>query len=344
MADNGLKKLIETNLSRREQAISACPVPPQEHILALVGDIESEDSLESVRTDPYWPKWNSPWWKMTLLHEMGLDHMIPRITAEALLKKIDAQYLHFFPTREEELPDGCDPIRHIICHCALGIIYGMFSGMGMDVDSLLPWAREWFVKYQMPDGGYNCDEGAYLREKPRSSFLSSIPPLETLLLKTGGNHTPGERDTLDRGARYFIDRKLCRSISKGMSVIKRSWFHTAFPRYYKYDILRGLTFVTCWAEAMKKTLPVDSIAEALAVLNSQLDSEGRMAPGRNTLMEEGTCLMLGGGKWEFVNDARMFDLLEEVSRIGQPSIFLTREWYGCITRLAALDEMGLLST
>jgi hypothetical protein len=28
-------------------------------------------ALESIEADPYWPKWDSPWWQMLLLHEMA---------------------------------------------------------------------------------------------------------------------------------------------------------------------------------------------------------------------------------------------------------------------------------
>jgi len=27
-------------------------------------------ALQSIERDPYWPKWDSPWWHMVLLHEM----------------------------------------------------------------------------------------------------------------------------------------------------------------------------------------------------------------------------------------------------------------------------------
>lgn len=33
--------------------------------------LSSDLALKMVDADAYWPKWNSPWWHMLLLHEMG---------------------------------------------------------------------------------------------------------------------------------------------------------------------------------------------------------------------------------------------------------------------------------
>ena len=33
--------------------------------------LNSDSGIKEVEADPYWPKWNSPWWHTLLLHEMG---------------------------------------------------------------------------------------------------------------------------------------------------------------------------------------------------------------------------------------------------------------------------------
>ena len=38
----------------------------------------------------------------------------------------------------------------------------IIAACGVEVDRALPWARPWFVRYQMSDGGLNCDSDAYL--------------------------------------------------------------------------------------------------------------------------------------------------------------------------------------
>src|SRR6185369_16599912 len=122
-------------------------------------------------------------------------------------------------------------------HCQLGCVFQVLVACGVDVDARLPWIRPWFLRYQLPDGGLNCDEEAYTKATPRSSIVSTLPPLEAILLGTKRAFTPGEEKFLDRGARYLLDRRLWRSVSKGGAVIDESWRRVAFPRFYFYDLL-----------------------------------------------------------------------------------------------------------
>ena len=39
--------------------------------------LKSVEALRTVDADAYWPKWNSPWWHMLMLHEMGESKRIP---------------------------------------------------------------------------------------------------------------------------------------------------------------------------------------------------------------------------------------------------------------------------
>ena len=61
------------------------------------------------------------------------------------------------PDPPGRVPGGADPHRDVSCHCALGSIHQVLAACGVDVDRALPWIRPWFVRYQMADGGLNCD-------------------------------------------------------------------------------------------------------------------------------------------------------------------------------------------
>ena len=74
-----------------------------------VSYLASENSLQSIEQDPYWPKWNSPWWHMSLLYEMGLAKEIPRNTVLKMAQVLKNHYLPIFPTKEGEIPEGTDP-------------------------------------------------------------------------------------------------------------------------------------------------------------------------------------------------------------------------------------------
>ena len=130
-------------------------------------------ALESIEADPYWPKWDSPWWQMLLLHEMGLTSHIPSAIVEAIIDALDSYYLKVFPFTESEVPVGVDPLNQVACHCQLGTMHQLLTAYGVDVDSRLPWLRPWYLRYQLNDGGLNCDGSLY---KNGSEELSSVHP------------------------------------------------------------------------------------------------------------------------------------------------------------------------
>lgn len=104
---------------------------------------------------------------MMLLREMGETRRIPESAIEALMSELER-------TPSTEFLDGSD--YH--CHCALGCVYQLLAGYGVDVDSRLPWIRQWFLRYQMADGGFNCDAEAYSVEgECPSSMVGAIAPL-----------------------------------------------------------------------------------------------------------------------------------------------------------------------
>lgn len=285
-----------------------------DEVRRCVEGLATPDALASIRRDPYWPKWDSPWWQMTLLWEMGEGARIPRPFAEVMTTAIDEHYLHFFPLRPEDAP-GVDTRRHGLCHCMVGTMWQVLLAAGIDVHARLPWIREWFARYQISDGGWNCDETAYLRPTPRSSFLSTVPVLEALLLVS--DRTAEEERMLDRGADYLVSRRLHRSISRHR-VADPDWLVLTFPRFYFYDVLRGLAFLRRWAALRGASLPEDVTREAAAAVRAQVRdgavvvghrawTNAREEPGR----EKGT--------------ATTFELLERVSVIGEPNPWLTRQ-------------------
>src|SRR5688500_3902284 len=125
---------------------------------ASVVCLASDLALASLAEDSYWPKWDSPWWHMVLLFELGEARRIPTQAVRAMVAALDALPLHTFPLRPEDWPPGLHPSRHSSCHCALGCIDQVLGACGVDVDAELPWIRPWFPRYQMRDGGLNCDE------------------------------------------------------------------------------------------------------------------------------------------------------------------------------------------
>lgn len=302
---------------------------PLDETLAYLASDEAEASIEA---DPYWPKWDAPWWRMILLHEMGLARRIPARAIETLVRVLPAHCLHTFPFRIEEVPPGIDPVRQIACHCQLGTGYSMLSAAGVDVDAALPWIRPWFLRYQLPDGGLNCDEAAYTRPAPRSSIVSTLPPLEAVLFHTPRPFTAAEEGFVDRGAAYILERRLWRSVSRGGAPMDERFAQLCFPRFYLYDLLRGLAWLARWAEARDRSLPREAVREAVDLIERQVH-DGALAPARRAIEGVTTLRRAPDGTWRRGEPASTFPLLDAVSAPGVPSPYLARAWAELAPRL-----------
>lgn len=341
------------------------------HIQESIDFLASAGAKEMVVREPYWPKWNSPWWHALLLEEMGLASAIPQPFIEHYAEVVDQHYLHFFPFTEEEVPVGVSPIFNIACHCYLGSLYRLFSSVDIfdhdlkltdgrilagksatartipsdcfdaspEHERALNWVRPWFLKYQMSGGGLNCDESNYLKETPSCSVLSTLPALEALVSIDTNLLSEDELAFLDSGVSYLIERNLFRSKRTG-EVVDSTWLEPAFPRFYFYDVLRGLTLVTRWALKRSRKLPQSAIAEAMHALDNQITREG-FVPKRSNV-KDGKTLLPNASGHEKDHPATSFALLEAVDQVGKPSLHLTQEYLGLLLRLKYMSDARLL--
>jgi hypothetical protein len=318
------------------------PIEPeiQPALEATVAYLGSAQAVETIRADPYWPKWDCPWWRMTLLLEMGHADLIPAPAVEAMVAALNTHYLPDFP-QAHELPPGKDGYRHIICHCAVGTMFQVLHACGVNVDHRVPWMRPWLHRYQLPDGGLNCDERVYVKQGGKSSIVSTLPALEALLRCTP---RPWPEDTarfLERGARYLIRHRLVRRASGDGGVIDPAWLQPAFPRFYFYDALRGLSFLTEWAEAAGQELPRTAVEESLELLGRRQNQDGGIRVARRAAGgDEGTVEQTTGG-WKFTKPARSFALLDAVSWPGRVSPELGAAFERVQKRLQQLRNRGL---
>lgn len=283
----------------------------------------SDAALASIKRDPYWPKWDSPWWHMLLLHEMELTDQIPAVAVATMTSVMKTHYLPVFPLRIEEIPAGVDPYRNILCLCALGSMFQVLSACGVDLDAEIPWLREWLLRYQLPDGGYNCDEAAYTKETPKSSIVSTLPCLEALLYCTRRPLTAEETAVLDRGAAYILRQRLFRRVSSG-GVIDPDWLEIRFPRFYEYDFLRGFAFLAAWREHSGFVIPDDLADEVAELVARQWTSEG-IVLRRYNLFDKRSQNPQPDGSWSS-GPASEFPLLQAISAPNLPCEPLTRVW------------------
>lgn len=305
----------------------------QNEIELSIQYLKSDVALNSLNDDAYWPKWDSPWWNMLLLHEMGETKKIPETTVHKYVEKLKQISLKIFPIYPGEMPIDIDPYRGTPCHCQLGNVYQVLAAWGVNVDSELPWIRPWFLRYQMPDGGLNCDNNAYLvKDEVPSSMVGTIAVFEAILLYTLRDWTVEEKIFLDKAAHFLIKRKLMLGSDTKYNASERAsakkWVNLCFPRFYLYDVLRGLYALLMWSEKTQNIVDYDSIKSVVKVLNEKFPN-GDVRPQRYSYEGVGTILKSTSGDWIKAHSATSFPLLERVSQLNTISPFLSKQWVSC---------------
>jgi hypothetical protein len=208
----------------------------------------------------------------------------------------------------------------------------------VDVDRELPWIRPWFLRYQMADGGLNCDTDAYLvQDECPSSMVGTIAPLEAVLLYTPRPWTPEETEFLRRAAGFLIERRLHRGSptrhNREERDAARSWAKLCFPRFYFYDVLRGLRALLLWAAKTGARLPASAVTPIATYLERAFP-EGMLRIGRCAYEGKPSRQRLESGAWVRGQPASYFPLLAAVSAVGASSPYLTRQWQECRDLLA----------
>lgn len=348
---------------RRWAPLSDCSedaeaVPHSREVERSVAYLSSSAALESLEADSYWPKWDAPWWHMLLLHEQGQSALIPVEAAHALVAALNRLPLKIFPTQPSDVPEGLDPFRDASCHCAIGCIIPVLLSAGVDIDASLPWTRTWFPRYQMADGGLSCDPDAYLpRHEVDSSMASSIAssmvgtvsPMEAMLTlsqRQGADPLrPEEVAFVDRGAAFLVGRGLTRGSESVHNAEERqaapAWRALTFPRFYFYDVLRGLSVLVAWANGLRRPLPWSAIATVVEELTTRFP-DGRVRIERNAWEGRMTKWRGADGAWSLRVPATRFPLLDASSTIGAVSPFLSKQWRTTREGIAALAAAGLL--
>jgi hypothetical protein len=270
---------------------------------AEVAALASAAAADSLARDTYWPKWDSPWWQMALLDELGRTDRIPTSAVTAMVAGLAALPSHGFPIDDADWPPGVERWRAASCHCAIGTIDRVLARRGVAVDEALPWIGAWYPRYQLADGGYTCDEAAYRGRGLRAGSMT--------------RHNAEERDAAT------------------------TWPALCFPRAYFYDTLRGLAAVTSWATRHQRTLPVAAIAPVVLDLTRRF-SDGVVVLGRAPLCDRTTWAPAPDGGWHR-RPAALTALAAAVSVPGTASPPLTRQWTAVRRSLRALAADGRLT-
>ncbi|HEY7975221.1 MAG TPA: hypothetical protein VID72_07755, partial [Ktedonobacterales bacterium] len=150
--------------------------------------------------------------------------------------------------------------------CINGQAVAIGAYFGVDVRGIV----NRLLTEQMEDDGWNCEQE---NGSTRGSFDTTINVLEGLLAferATGGDAKVAAARI--RGQEYLLRRGLLRRLSTGGTITPSTgdWLKFSFPNGWHYDILRGLDYLREAGVA-----PDERIAEALGIVESKRDADGR---------------------------------------------------------------------
>ena len=118
----------------------------------------------------------------------------------------------------------------------IGNPLGFCSRLGMSGDPRVQRVAHSLVRWQWPDGGWNCDASEHARH---SSFYESLATLWGLNEYFRASNDGAVRAAVDRAAELFLKHRLFRSCH-GEGVIDPRWTQLHYPVYWHYDILQAL--------------------------------------------------------------------------------------------------------
>ena len=95
------------------------------------------------------------------------------------------------------------------------------------------------IRWQWPDGGWNCDRKTAART---SSFHETLLPLRGLVWHAKQTRSTASQEAVERSANFLLNRRLFRRLHDG-SIIRDSFLSLRYPHYWVYDILIALKVI-----------------------------------------------------------------------------------------------------
>jgi hypothetical protein len=201
----------------------------------LDGPIVSEllnHEPDRARPHPY-AKWAGAHWRLVSLVELGIPVGEPRAIGQ--LDPVLRWLTNPGHLRGVPVING----RARRCGSQEGNALAVATLLGQTADPRVQQIAENLVRWQWPDGGWNCDR------KPaasHSSFHESISPMWGLLEYANATGHTGARKAVKKTADFVLRHHVFRSERTG-EPMHPSMMVAHWPPYWHYDFLRGLTIL-----------------------------------------------------------------------------------------------------
>jgi len=195
----------------------------------LVQNLLSNCIQDGILPNHPYKKWSGGHWVLSLLADLGYPP-----ADEALRPLLEQAYDWLLS------PDHARYIREIngrVRRCASQESNLVFSSLTLSLaDERTDELATRLIKWQWPDGGWNCDKRPEVRI---SSFMESLIPLRALALYASISKDARARSACEQAAEIFLKRNLFLRQKDG-KVMDRHFIELHYPCYWHYDILFAL--------------------------------------------------------------------------------------------------------
>lgn len=196
----------------------------------LVWGLLSERGADDrIPFHPY-KKWNGAHWVLSILADLGYPAM-PDSPLAPLMEDVYSWLLGQGHAKAIRTIQG--RVRRCASQEGYAVWYSLRLGLA---DGRTQELAGRLMKWQWPDGGWNCDKRP---EADTSSFMETLIPLQALALYAQVSGEARARRSAERAAEVFLTRKLYQRRRDGQ-LIDPHFIRLHYPCYWHYDILFGL--------------------------------------------------------------------------------------------------------
>lgn len=214
---------------------------------------------------PY-KKWDGAHWRLVSLVELGIPAHEPRAVAAA------AQVLEWLTSESHRGKIKAIDGRVRRCGSQEGNALAVCSRLGLIDDPRVQYLAESLIKWQWPDGGWNCDKRP---EANHSSFYESLSPMWGLIEYHRATGDEAALHAAQRTAEMFLTHRLFRSTTTG-AAIDPDWLKLHYPLYWHYDILQALVILSrlCALRDARCTMQDARMQAALDIIEAKRQPDG----------------------------------------------------------------------
>lgn len=222
-----VRLLARRDVLGEQVAVDRVPVLAGAKVTALLSGQRGDGGFG---VHPY-RKWTGAHWRLVSLAELGVPAREPRAVAAA------DQVLGWLVSPGRRVPVTGGLAR---AHASVeGNAVAACCRLGLAGDPRVGFLAQSLMRWQWPDGGWNCDPAA----TRRSSFHESLAAAWGLHEYAQATDDITARLAADRAAELFLSHRLFRSLATGQ-VISRTWLVPRYPPYWHYDILQALVVLS----------------------------------------------------------------------------------------------------